>query len=396
MAKDKVINRRFWQKLIKDAWRKKNIIWLMGVRRVGKTSLCQSLPDVEYFDCERPRVRQLLSDPEAFLESQAGKRIILDEIHRLDNPSEILKLAADHYRTVQIIATGSSTLGASAKFKDTLTGRKKELWLTPLLLQEMAIFGNTDIRHRLLYGGFPSFFQSDALPEESFKEWIDAYWAKDVQELFSVSKRYAFQKFTELLLVSSGGIFEANKFTVPCEVSRPTIMNYLAVLEETFVVHVVRPYSTHKTTEIVLAPKVYGFDTGFICYAKGWRTLRQEDTGLLWEHCVLNEIHAHLQIRTINYWRSKQGHEIDFVLPTRLDNAIAAIECKFSLSQEDLSAASLARLSKNIKAFRHHYPEGKNFIVASDISMAFERKVDGITLSFVSTQGLVQELVQLS
>jgi predicted AAA+ superfamily ATPase len=180
-----------WQELIEAAWREKNIIWLMGVRGVGKTTLCQSLADTEYFDCERPRVRQLLEDPEGFLETHQNKRIILDEIHRLDNPSEILKLAADHYPTVKIIATGSSTLGASSKFKDTLTGRKRELWLTPMLLEEMQNFGNSDLRHRLLFGGCPPFFIKNHLPENDFKEWIDAYWAKDIQELFKVGKRYS-------------------------------------------------------------------------------------------------------------------------------------------------------------------------------------------------------------
>lgn len=387
-----MIKRPFWESLIEDVWRQKNIIWLMGVRRVGKTSLCQSLAEVEYFDCELPRVRQLLADPEGFLSIKKGKRIILDEIHRLDNPSEILKIAADHYREVKIVATGSSTLGASAKFKDTLTGRKKELWLTPMLLQEMSAFGNSDLRHRLLFGGFPAFFQSEQLPEEYFREWIDAYWAKDIQELFSINKRYSFQKFAELLLAYSGGQFEASKFTVPCEVSRQTITNYLAVLEETFVVHIIRPFSTHKPTEIVMSPKVYGFDTGFVCYAKGWRELRQEDVGVLWEQCVLNEMHAYLQTRSINYWRSKQNHEIDFVLSSRTTRAITAIECKFKLSESDLGAASLAHLGKNIEVFRKLYPDGKNFIVASDIDVPFERIHNDIVLCFVNPSELIKQL----
>ncbi len=84
-----IINRPFWQRLIEDAWKQRTIIWLMGVRRVGKTSLCKSLNDISYFDCELPRTRQLLSDPEEFLSSQKGQRLVLDEIHRLENPSEL-------------------------------------------------------------------------------------------------------------------------------------------------------------------------------------------------------------------------------------------------------------------------------------------------------------------
>ena len=86
-----IVKRGYWINRIESAWHERNLIWLSGVRRSGKTVLCQSLEKVEYFDCELPRVRRQMSDPEEFIESLKGKRIALDEIHRLDNPSEILK-----------------------------------------------------------------------------------------------------------------------------------------------------------------------------------------------------------------------------------------------------------------------------------------------------------------
>ena len=386
-----IIHRPFWKKLIENAWQERTIIWLMGVRRIGKTSLCHNFENINYFDCEQPRVRELFVDPEGFLESQRGNMVALDEIHRLDNPSELLKIAADHYPDIKIIATGSSTLGASAKFKDTLTGRKRQIWLTPLLLEEMALFGITDIRHRFLFGGFPSFFVRKKLPETDFNEWIDAYWAKDIQDMFTVGKRAAFQKFTELLLANSGGIFEATRFTAPCEVSRQTIMNYLNVLEETFVVHVIRPYSTHKPTEIVMAPKVYGFDTGFICYAKGISELRPEDTGFMWEHCVLNELHGHLQTRAINYWRNKRDNEIDFVISNRAGNNLTEIECKFNSSSDDALSSGVI---KNFEAFRNLYPTGDNFIVSHNIDTPFTRTHKNLTISFVHPKDLIKKLTK--
>jgi len=383
-----IIKRPFWQELIEKMWQERNIIWLMGVRRVGKTSLCKSLSNIEYFDCEMPRIRQMLEDPESFLQNFKGKRIVLDEIHRLNNPSEILKIAADHYSEVKIIATGSSTLGASKKFKDTLTGRKREIWLTPLLLEENENFGNFALSHRFLFGGLPSFFVAKNLPERDFNEWVDAFWAKDIQDMFSVGKKHSFQKFTELLLAQSGGIFESSKFAIPCEVSRQTISHYLAILEETFVAHVIRPYSTHKATEIVAAPKVYSFDTGFTCYAKDWKEIRNEDRGLLWEQCVLNELHAKLQTKKINYWRDKRGHEIDFVISHKTNTSVTVIECKFSTINIDFSS-----FSKNIGVFRKLYPEGRNFIVASDVTIPFARKIDEILLEFVSPEMLIKALL---
>ncbi|MCB9493521.1 MAG: ATP-binding protein [Epsilonproteobacteria bacterium] len=386
-----IINRNFWQALIERSWKERSVIWLMGVRRVGKTSLCQSLDNIEYFDCESPRVRQMLVDPESFLEGQENTRVVLDEIHRLDNPSEVLKLAADHYPTVKIIATGSSTLGASAKFKDTLTGRKIEIWLSPMLFQDLALFGNTDLNHRFLFGGLPSFFTAKQVPEKYFQEWIDAYWAKDIQDIFSIGKRFAFQKFAELLLANSGGLFEATRYTAPCEVSRATISNYLNVLEETFVVHVLRPFSTHKPTEIVMAPKVYGFDTGFVCYAQGKTALRAEDVGFMWEHCVLNEMLGRLQMRTVHYWRNKSGHEIDFVIQHRKNKSITAIECKFLINQD---AIALKALIKNFTSFRRHYPIGENIVVASNIEKMFKRKIDDITITFLAPDDLIDLLDQ--
>lgn len=89
--------------------------------------MCQNLKDIEYYDCELPSVPQQLEDPELFLKNRQNRRLVLDEIYRLSNPSEILKIAADHFPSTKIIATGSSTLGISDKFGDTLTGYKKEL-----------------------------------------------------------------------------------------------------------------------------------------------------------------------------------------------------------------------------------------------------------------------------
>lgn len=118
---------------VEQRLREPTVIWIAGVRRVGKTLLCRSLACMECFDCELPRVRPLgRGRPPVFSRWAAGHTIVLDELHRLTNPSEILKLAADQYPATKIIATGSSTLGASSKFKGTLTGRKLELRLAPM------------------------------------------------------------------------------------------------------------------------------------------------------------------------------------------------------------------------------------------------------------------------
>ncbi len=379
-----MVQRHYWIDLIEQAWRKRSIVWLAGVRRVGKTYLCRSLPKTEYFDCELPRIRRMMQDPEGFLDDLRDERIVLDEIHRLDNPSELLKIAADHYPDTRIIATGSSTLSASIKFKDTLAGRKRDLWLTPMCLRDLTDAKHTNLRRRLLRGGLPPFLLAEEMEERDFQEWMDAYWAKDIQELFRLERRDSFQKFTELILTQSGGIFEANKFAGPCEVSRPTIANYLRTLEATFVAHVIRPFSSRRPTEIVSAPKVYGFDTGFVCYCRGWHELRKEDLGILWEHFVLNEIMARLQTREIGYWRDKRGHEIDFVLAGRRKTPLA-IECKWSADKFD---------PVNLEAFRRQHPAGDNVVVADDVKQPFSRNYGTLKVRFEGLGPFIDGLVQ--
>jgi predicted AAA+ superfamily ATPase len=381
-----MVKRKFWLKQIETAWRERSIIWLSGVRRSGKTCLCQSLPNAEYFDCELPSVRRKIEDPEMFLRSVQKKRFILDEIHRLPNPSEVLKIAADHFTSVKIIATGSSTLSASAHFKDTLAGRKRELRLPPMILEDLDDFCNTDMEHRFLFGGLPGFFLKKEIPERDYQEWMDAYWAKDIQELFRLERKYSFCKFAELLFMQSGSLFEASRFAAPCEVSRSSITNYLSILEATYVVQVVRPFSSRKSSEIISAPKVYGFDTGFVCFYRGWRSIRPDDNGPLWEHFVLYEMTARMPNSRIQYWHDKNDHEIDFIIDRSKGN-VTTIECKYSSRQFEPG---------NLLAFRRRYPSGKNFVVCSDIVDPFDRRFNGQTVRFTGLAGLIKELLSQS
>ncbi|MFZ2656485.1 MAG: ATP-binding protein [Victivallales bacterium] len=377
-----MFKRKYWTRLIENAWKERSIIWLSGVRRSGKTCLCKSLDNVEYFDCELPSVRRSMEDPEAFLGENRGRRIAIDEIHRLGNPSELLKIAADHYPETRIIATGSSSISASAKFKDTLTGRKRQIWLTPATSQDMADFNMDDLDRRFKNGGLPQFMLSENISERDFQEWMDDYWSKDIQELFRLERKYSFCKFAELLILQSSGIFQADKFAAPCEVSRPTISNYLSVLEQTYVAHIVRPFNSRKPTEIISAPKVYFFDTGFFCFYKGWQSLRNDDRGILWEHFVLNEIQSRLQHRKINYWRDKAGHEVDFVLSSK-DGRILAMECKWRYSEPELSS---------LQAFRKIYPQAEILVVCSDVEKPFRKTVKDIPLCFTNIDSLINEI----
>ena len=87
-----MVKRTFWHSKVEQAWSERPILWLTGVRRIGKTTLGLSIEDTVYYDCELPRIRRLIEeDPEGFLEQAGSSRIILDEVHRINQPSELLK-----------------------------------------------------------------------------------------------------------------------------------------------------------------------------------------------------------------------------------------------------------------------------------------------------------------
>jgi uncharacterized protein len=372
-----MIERPLWQARIDAAWRRASIVWLSGPRRTGKASLAESLPDTEVFNCDLPSVAERLRDPESFYRSIQSPRIVLDEVHQLPDPSRLLKIGADAFPKLRIVATGSSTLAATRKFRDSLTGRKRSVQLLPVLFEELAAFGIRDVKERLHRGGLPPALLAEKLDPEFFREWLDSYFARDVQELFGLQKRGAFLRMFELLLQRSGGMLEVSRLAGDCGVSRPTAMQWLDVFELTHVLHVLRPFANGGRAEIVSQPKVYGFDTGFVCHTRGWDRLRGEDLGLLWEHLVLDSLLA-ARVERVHYWRDQQQREVDFVVPHGRD-AVDAIECKWR--PEEFA-------TRGLLAFRANYPKGGNFLVSPHVERPYTRSQDDLELTVLSPTDL--------
>lgn len=377
-----MIKRPFWIQRIETAWRKAPIVWLTGVRRVGKTTLCKYWERASFLNCDLPRNREKLSDAELFFKQLKAPIVILDEIHQTDNPSEILKIAADEFPNLRVLATGSSTLAATRKFKDSLTGRKRTVHLCPVLATELAAFGGRSIEERLLHGGLPDCLIQKEQDSEFYSEWLDSYYARDVQELFSVGKRKAFLALCEILLRQSGQLLEITSMAKHCGISRPTVMQYLDVLELTHFLYLIRPFHGGGRREIVARPKAYGFDTGFVCHYRGWTQLRTEDSGQLFEHLVLDQLKAQRPHSPIHYWQDKQQREIDFVLPGPLDE-VHTIECKWKRSETS---------PRNLDAFRAIYPKGRNFVVVAQQAESFQKKVGSHLVEICPISELIPRL----
>ena len=350
-----MIKRPFWLRRIEEAWTEAPIAWLCGVRRCGKTTLAESLGKerILYVNCDLPAVEDMTRDPQLFFRSCTKPVVVFDEIHQLRDPARLLKIGADVFPKLKILATGSSTLAASKKFRDTLTGRKRTIHLPPVLWGELAAFG-VPLPQRLYHGGLPAALLADAKRPALYREWMDSFFARDIQRLFGFRDLNRFSALFEYVLRQSGGQLEITKTAASVGITRPTVESHLRALEITHAITLVRPFHGGGQKEIVKMPKVYGFDTGFVSFARGWDPLRHDDLGLLWEHVVLEHLQAHFPETPVRYWRDKSGCEVDFVMVRRRDQ-VDAIECKWDPGAFD---------GAGLKVFRSCYPKGHNFLVS--------------------------------
>lgn len=376
-----MIDRPFWTARIHAAWRKRPIVWLAGVRRVGKTTLAGMLKDTVYMNCDLPTVERRLSDPEFYFSSlPAGTTLILDEIHRLPDPSRTLKIAADAYPKLRILATGSSTLAATRKFRDSLAGRKAVLVLPPVLWPECEEnFHIRDLDHRLLHGGLPENLLSPARDEAAFSEWIDSFYARDIQELFGVRERTGFLKLFRLVVRQSGGLVDYSALARECEISRHTAKSYMESLMTTCTVFLLTPFHGGGRRELTRRPKAYAFDTGFVCHLRGWPDIRDEDRGFLWEHLVLDVLRTAAGEQGLFYWQDKSGHEVDMII--RDGRQAHAVECKINPDRFTVDSLS---------AFRSLYPSGRNYLICPGITKMHERRFGGLVVRVAGCGDLLQ------
>lgn len=377
-----MIERPFWTSRIHQAWQTRSVVWLSGVRRVGKTSLARLLPGAELLNCDLPSTRRRLEDPESFLTSVARDRILVfDEVHRLADPSGVLKIAADVFPTLRVLATGSSTLAATRKFRDSLAGRKWDLYLTPVLLTECrGEFGIRDLDHRLLRGGLPEPLLAAEKSAEFFEEWVDSYYARDIAELFRVRHRTGFLHLLRLLMCQSGGLTDMVRLASESGLSRHTVRAHMEAMTVAHAIFPVPPFHGGGRREITHRPKTYAFDTGFVTHQRGWETIRDDDRGLLWEHLVLDALRAAGAGRRIHYWRDKSGRELDFVLPHR-GTRVDVVECKTDAERFQ---------GRHLAHFRSMYPEGRNLVVTPTADESYTRRSGELLLEFCGIDDILR------
>jgi predicted AAA+ superfamily ATPase len=303
-------------------------------------------------------------------------------VHRLADPSNVLKIAADTFPSLRILATGSSSLAATRKFRDSLTGRKSVVHLPPVLWPECQDgFGAADLDRRLLRGGLPEMLLADEPRPEWYAEWLDSFYARDVQELFGIRERTGFLNLLRLMLRQSGGLADYTALSRECDLSRPTVKAHLEAMSVAYALLVVPPFHGGGRRELVRRPKIYGFDTGMVAFVRGWTSLRAEDRGPLWEHLVLDVLRTTVVGGGVGYWRDKSDREIDFVV--RDGARVHAVECKIRPDRFD---------GRSLAVFRASYPLGRNVVVSPGVAEPYDTRAGSLLVRVMDCRHLAAEL----
>ena len=322
------------------------IVLIFGPRQVGKTTLAKKLLEergdpAAYFNCETLAVREHLvvgnAEP---LKELAGRHtlIVLDEAQTVENIGSILKLFADTYPDVQIIATGSSSFDLANRINEPLTGRAFSFTLLPLSLEEIRSakpVNEHELCDLMRYGSYPAIVAEQDIEEKErlLKNIATSYLYKDVFTFENIKSPLHFELLLKLIAHQIGSTVSLNELAETIGATRHTVEKYLRLLEQSFVLKRIHSFSRNNRNELRKAFKVFFLDAGVRnAVINELQSIESRaDTGRLFEQFYFTELLKRSAVETfgpaVHFWRTKQGLEIDFIVEQAGD--IQAYECKW-------------------------------------------------------------------
>lgn len=394
---DKFYSRKLFRQ-IKPFIDTHDIIVIHGARQTGKTTLLkmliQTLPsdDVYYFDLEDNRLLDVCNDgpdpvvqylrQKGALKEQQKFYLIIDEIQYLSNPSSFLKLLHDHYDYLKLIVSGSSSFAIKSKFKDSLVGRTVNFELYPLDFEEFLSFKNQTFNLKekitskllinelkklyteyVLFGGYPKIVLADSInfKETYLQQIIDTYIKSDIRDLAQIRDISKFNKLLYILASQSGQLLNVTELANTTQLARQTIDEYLFILENTYIIKLVTPFSQNIRSELFKKPKIFFYDTGILTMLR-FKMLAKELTGSVFETSIFSELIKNFNDDSIYFWRTHDKKEIDFIISKQ--NNMLPIEVK-------LNAHSLKFTA--LKYFHTAYSPPQSFCVSLDGDLKTEK-----------------------
>ena len=312
---------------------------LLGPRQVGKTTLAQDIAetrDAVYLDMERSADRQILEEPDLYLDDQMGKLVVIDEVQLMPGLFGALRGQIDRrrragYRTGQFLLLGSASNTLLQQSAESLAGRVSYQELTPFTLDEV---GQGALPALWLRGGFPESFlaASDRASLSWREDFIRTYLERDIPSFGLRIPAETLRRFWTMLAHDQGGLLNAAKLAAGLGVSGQSVARYLDLLVDLMLVRRLPPWHANVGKRLVKSPKIYIRDAGLTHALLGLETrealLGHPVVGGSWEgFCIENLIAAAPRGTEASFYRSSAGAEIDLILKLP-DHQLWAIEVK--------------------------------------------------------------------
>ena len=356
--------------VIKNWLGKGKVIILTGARQVGKTTLFRKMTegkkDILWMNADEAEVRERLNNTSIEnLRIIIGKKkfMVIDEIQRVPDAGLMLKLIADQFKSVQVMATGSSALDIADTIYEPLTGRHFLFHLHPLMISEMyEDLSPFEIEQKLpfhlVYGCYPDIYNRPEEAEFVLKNLTSQYLYKDILGWKDIRKPQLLDKLLRLLAYQVGAQVSIAELGNQLQVKSETIESYLDLLEKSFLIFRLPALSNNPRKEISKMSKFYFWYNGIRnAVIDDFDDLSiRRDNGMLWENFIISERRKWLswhkpQIKTF-YWRNYNQSEVDYIEKEK--HKLSAYEIKWSYrKQHNVS-----------RAFTNSYPKAKTEVIS--------------------------------
>ena len=379
----------------------KEITMLVGPRQAGKTTIMLHIKEEldkrgektihlnidqddhrKYFNSQTDLVNYL----NLYFGTKKGY-LFIDEIQRLDNAGLFLKGIYDRNLPYKMIVSGSGSLELKEKIHESLAGRKRIFEIPTITFFEFINFKTnyqfknkihdffkfdktlpeTLLQEYLYFGGYPEVVLASTIEEKRniIKEIYDSYVEKDIQNLIHIEKTENFIHLVSVLSSQIGQLVNKTELSQTLNIDRETLKTYLWYLEKTFIINRINPFFSNIRKELTKMPIFYFTDIGLRNYNRNQFVTPPDKTdGFLFQNFIYQLLKESKMFNNskINYWRTKDGAEVDFI--AHLCNDIIPIEVKNS-------SLDSAELSQSIHNFIALYKPKKLYLINKSLDSVF-------------------------
>jgi uncharacterized protein len=376
-------NRNMTEQLI-AALKDTPVVFLNGARQAGKSTLVKKIIEdrlwqASYITLDNAAaLASAHADPTQFI-AQSSNAIIIDEAQRVPELFLAIKEQIDRKRKPgQFLLTGSANVLLLPRVSDSLAGRMeiitlwpfsqgeiqgiKESFISALFSKELPPFtlekiDRAMLLEKILLGGYPEVL-TRSMPARR-QAWFDAYvnsiLQRDVRELANISGLTIFPKLLSLLATRASFLLNYAELSRASSIAHTTLLRYLTLLQTTFLVHTVPPWSNNLSKRLVKSPKLYLCDTGLLAHLLGVNGERLSLDSHLMDAIVENfavmEIKKQLGWDAIGvqlfHYRTQAGQEVDMVLEDRTGRCVG-IEVKASTTVTPRDFNGLRGLAEDV------------------------------------------------